>query len=44
MKGPAARPAAESVCANPLRVPSTLWFGAEFVIFDRLALFSPCQC
>jgi hypothetical protein len=30
--GPAARPAAESVCARPLRVPRTLWFGAELVI------------
>ena len=31
-KGPTARPAAESVCANPFSVPRTLWFGAEFVI------------
>lgn len=32
MKGPAARPAAESVWASPLRVPRTLWLGAELVI------------
>ena len=31
-KGPAARPAAESVCARPFNVPKTAWFGEEFVI------------
>ena len=31
-KGPTARPAADSVCARPLSVPRTEWFGAEFVI------------
>ena len=31
-KGPAARPAADSVWASPFNVPSTWWFGAELVI------------
>lgn len=31
-KGPTARPAAERVCARPLRVPKTAWFGALLVI------------
>jgi len=35
MKGPTARPAADSVCASPLSVPRTEWFGAEFVICER---------
>jgi hypothetical protein len=30
-KGPTARPAAERVCARPLRAPRTAWFGAELV-------------
>lgn len=30
--GPAARPAADSVCASPLSVPRTEWLGAELVI------------
>lgn len=33
-KGPTARPAAERVCASPFNVPRTLWFGAEFVIYQ----------
>jgi hypothetical protein len=37
INGPTARPAAESVCARPLRVPKTLWFGAEFVIYRLLS-------
>ena len=32
INGPAARPAAESVCARPLRAPNTRWSGDEFVI------------
>jgi len=32
-KGPAARPAAESVCARPFNAPRTELFGAEFVIY-----------
>lgn len=31
-KGPAARPAADSVCAKPFKVPSTELLGALFVI------------
>jgi len=31
-KGPAALPAADNVCARPLRVPRTEWLGAELVI------------
>lgn len=34
-KGPAARPAADSVCASPLSVPRTEWLGAEFVICKK---------
>lgn len=37
-KGPAARPAAESVCARPLMVPRTEWFGAELVIYIRISV------
>ena len=36
-KGPTARPAADSVCARPLIVPRTEWFGAELVIFQMSA-------
>jgi hypothetical protein len=43
MNGPTARPAAESVCARPLRVPKTLWFGAEFVIY-RLVNTRTTRC
>jgi len=38
-KGPAARPAAERVCARPLRVPRTEWLGAELVICDHVSAF-----
>lgn len=34
--GPAARPAAERVCARPLSVPRTEWLGAELVIYDNV--------
>lgn len=32
-KGPAARPAADKVCASPFKVPRTAWLGAELVIY-----------
>ena len=34
IKGPAACPAADKVCARPFSVPRTLWLGAEFVICE----------
>ena len=39
-KGPMLRPAAERVCAIPLRVPRLAYDGAEFVIWLQMMLAS----